>query len=178
MWRWSMDNDVTDDESIDNIEIYPAWRQAIENFKKAGFKCGDLLEYKWLYAQFHIVLPDPDMTYSVFCKGNLEFLNSWKMFESALLEEYKIALKNVRGVGYEIVSPDQQTGWADRSGSCDIQKAIRKQLKRLIYVDADKLTPEQKKENADSLARLANIRIMYKKYHRTMIDDRSIVHKS
>lgn len=136
------------------VQQYPAWREALRSFAAQKFKPGDVLTFDWLYAAFLIKRPAKDTPLSEAQSAELQFLSQFKSFEDALLTEQQIALANVRGVGYRVVPPAEQTGWAEREGIIEIKRAIRKLGDRLTNVDLVALDGDQRKQNADALARL------------------------
>lgn len=153
------------------LQQYPPWREAINVFLKEEHKPGDTLDFKWLYDNFALERPQKDTPFHQVQKTELQFLAQFKSFEEALLTEYQIALANVRGVGYKIVPPGEQTDWAERTGVGEVKKALRKQRDRLTNIDLPQLTPEQRKANADALARLAMMASMVKR----AMDKRSVL---
>lgn len=145
------------------LQQYPAWREAIKAFMQARFAPGDTIDFGWLYDNFLITRPVGTTTLAEAQRAELQFLSQFKAFEDALLTEHQIALSNVRGVGYRIVPPAEQTTWAEGQGVQDVKKAIRKLGDRLTNVDLVQLTAEGRKENADALARLAMLSGMVKR---------------
>lgn len=144
------------------LQQYPAWREAIKAFMDAKFASGDTMTFDWLYEHFLIKRPLGTTLLADAQKAELQFLGQFKQFEDALLTEHQIALTNVRGVGYRIVPPGEQTGWAEGQGVGEIKKAVRKLADRLTNIDLAQLTVDQRKENADALARLAMLSGMVK----------------
>jgi hypothetical protein len=123
---------------------------------------GDTISFDWLYEKFLIQRPVGTTILADAQKAELQFLGQFKAFEDALLTEHQIALTNVRGVGYRIVPPGEQTSWAEGQGVGEVKKAVRKLTDRLTNIDLAQLTTEQRKENADALARLAMLSGMIK----------------
>jgi hypothetical protein len=72
----------------------------------------------------------------------------------ALLSDHQVALSNVKGVGYQIVRPPEQTAWAEDQGDAELKKALRKRRDRLVNVNMTSLTQDERRQNADALARL------------------------
>jgi hypothetical protein len=144
------------------VQQYPEWREAIKKFTQQAFASGDVLTFEWLYGAFGIARPLPTTQLADAQKAELRFLSQYKEFEDALLREHQIALANVRGVGYRLVPPSEQTGWAEQSGVGEIKKAVRKLGDRLTNVDLTRLSVAGRKENADALARLAMLSGMTK----------------
>jgi hypothetical protein len=144
------------------IQQYPEWREAVRRFHELRFAPGDILTFEWLYEAFQITRPVADTLLSDAQKAELRFLGQFKEFEDALLREHQTALANVRGVGYRIVPPSEQTAWAERSGVSDIKKAVRRLGDRLTNVDLARLSSVERQQNADALARLAMLSGMTK----------------
>jgi len=80
-----------------------------------------------------------------------------------ILVEYKIDLKNIRGQGYMVVAPEEQTRLAIDDTIRGIGLAISKGYNRVVNTDVAKLTDESRKENTDAIARLAGLGSMTKK---------------
>lgn len=144
------------------LQQYPAWREAIKAFMEGKFAPGDTITFDWLYEKFLIQRPIGTSLLADAQKAELQFLSQFKSFEDALLTEHQIALTNVRGVGYRVVPPGEQTGWAEGQGVGEVKKAVRKLADRLTNIDLTQLTTEQRRENADALARLAMLSGMVK----------------
>lgn len=148
-----------DDERDDDNEPleYPPWREAIKRlFKAKRLTPGTVFTHRELYDMFMIKYPERDVPISPaeLAKVELQYLSQLKGFETALLEEHQVALANVKGEGYRIVPPHEQTPWAERQGIAEVRKAIRKLTHRLTNVDFTQLGTEDRKANADALARL------------------------
>lgn len=151
-------------EELDsNVELYPSWRQALANFRDAGFTYGDTLPHAWLHEQFDCVaLADPKITWEHAKKLQLRLLSQFEPFRETLLDQYQIDLQSIPGVGYEIVPPADQTGRALKDTIKDINKALRKGLGRATNVNTSLLTAEQRREHADNLASLGMLRRLSK----------------
>lgn len=136
-------------------QLHPAWRQAVTTFFLGEFKPDHVLTFDWLYENFAIERPTLQTPLGAAQKAELAFLGQFKNFEDCLLREHTVALSNVRGVGYRIVAPEQQSAWAERNGIAELRKAARKLGDRLVYVDIKRLSDPQRRENADALARFS-----------------------
>lgn len=144
------------------MQQHPAWREAVHRFREQGFRAGDVLAFDWLFDAFGVIRPSPDTPLAEAQRSELEFLSGFKAFEDVLLGEYQIALANVRGVGYRVVPPAEQTAWAEGQGKLELKRALRKMHDRLANVDLGQLDAGQRRENADALARLAQLSGMAK----------------
>jgi len=145
----------TMEEDEEPIQIYPAWRQAISVLKQEGLKEGDVISHEWLYRNFGIQIPKPDkvMTRKEHEKLDFEFLGQFTPFKEKLLKEDQVALRNIPERGYEIVPAAAQTQWAWEEGIIDVRRGVRKMTNRLANVNMTRLTAEERRENADTLAK-------------------------
>lgn len=150
-------------DELDNVELYPSWRQALVRFRDAGYAYGDVLPHTWLYEQFECTgLLDPKITWEQAQKLQLKLLGQFTPFREALLDENQIDLQSVPGVGYELVPPADQSGRALKDTIKDINKAMRKGIARASSVNTALLTTEQRREHADNLTRLGMLRQLSK----------------
>lgn len=154
---------MSDEQEEDGVELYPAWRQALANFRDAGFTYGDIVRHTWLYEQFACTgLLDPHITWQMAQKLQLQLLSQFTPFRETLLDQDQIDLQSVPGVGYELVPPSDQTGRAVKDTIKEVSKALRKGVMRATNVNTALLTTEQRREHADNLARLGMLRQMMK----------------
>lgn len=150
-------------EELDNVELYPSWRQAIVRFREAGYTYGDTLPHTWLYDQFECeALLDPKISWDQAKKLQLKLLGQFTPFRETLLDEDQIDLQSVPGVGYELVPPADQSGRALKDTLKEINKAMRKGVARASSVNTALLTSEQRREHADNLASLGMLRRLAK----------------
>lgn len=141
----------------------PAWIEAVEDFVNAGFKAGDIIPHEWFYGVFGITAPQKCKTVDEAQKSQFAYLTHIEGLKAALLEEHLVALRSARGVGYEVVSPDQQTEWAMNEVRSELRKTFRNGNARLNNIQLEVLSDEQRKENMDARGRLATIRSMTRK---------------
>lgn len=144
----------------EDLELHPAWRQAVAKFLDQAFSPGDILSFEWLHGQFNINMLHDETLWKEAEKSRLAFLGQFKPFETHLLDEHRIALASVRGVGYRVVPASEQTGWAEKEGRNELKRALRKMGRRLTSVDHAQLTNQQRRENADAHARWSMLRGM------------------
>ena len=150
-------------DELDNVELYPSWRQALVAFREAGYAYGDTLPHTWLYEQFDCSgLLDPNITWQAAQKLQLRLLSQFTPFRETLLDQEQIDLQSIPGVGYELVPPADQTGRAVKDTIKEINKAMRKGIARASSVNTALLTTEQRREHTDNLTRLGMLRRMMK----------------
>ena len=148
------------DDHEEMPELYPAWRQAERDFIARGFTLDDVIPFAWFYQAFRIEMPSPETSMRVAERAKFAFLSEFQAFEGALLHEHHIALRNVRGIGYRIVPPHEQTAWAEKSGLSEMKRAAKKMGSRMANVDLTKLSSQQRRENSDARANWGNIKGM------------------
>lgn len=149
-----------------NVHLLPAWRNAAAELFSGQYGYGDVIPHDVLRASLR--LPEP--------KGRLTLaeLESWRLSLVAqidaladwLLEEKNMCLRSIQGQGYQIVEPAEQTEFAVKQGRKKIRSELRKMGRRLSFVDASVLTAEQRRENADALARLSFMEQQFSKAKR------------
>ena len=145
----------------DDLELYPAWREALKRWPSAGFTWGDTVPHEWFYEAFALPVVVDTMTVKQAEVIRLKFLGQFESFRRALLEEHRMDLANVRGYGYEIVTPAEASRRAFDDGIAEIKKTLRTLARRLTFVPLGQLTDEQRRENADLLARSSTLRRMF-----------------
>ena len=88
----------------------------------------------------------------------LERMYKLKEVQKWLLREHFHDLQNVHGVGYKVIPAPEQTRVAVADYQKTLDKAFRQTKDRLDYVDLEKLTPDERRENTDALCALAKAR--------------------
>ena len=135
--------------------IYPDHKQAIIDLLSEGAEPGKLIAHEWL--DHHLRLNPNAKDYP------FKRLSGVEAFKTQLLVEHKIHLQSVRGKGYMIVAPENQTRVAIEDAMAGIGKSIQRGVLRLTNVDAERLSDDGRKENTDALSRLAALGGMAKK---------------
>ena len=137
------------------IKKHPAWKQALEDFRAAGYVPGDIVTFDWLYGHFELEKPQPATPWGKAEKMRLLFLRHIESFTDRLSDEFQLELESVPGVGYRIILPQEQTAWADAEGYAGLRRSMRKWARRLRNVQLEALSDEQRRQNADSQAKLS-----------------------
>jgi hypothetical protein len=147
-----------------DITLYPAWKQAVEDFMSAGFKPGDLIPHAWLAEHFGLPMLDDaaTLTLSEYRDRQFVWLAHVEAVKSELLEQHQIFLKSVFGEGYRWVPPNEQTSIAVNTFEREAKRAYRKAGMRLTHVRVAELTDAQRQENLDAIGRLSMLQGMHK----------------
>ena len=145
---------------VEENRVYPdaPWERGYEAIRLASLKHGDKIAREWLLRHMMLVDPEKCATGAEAKRNQLAILVAIERIKEELLEGHNMALRSVRGEGWEIVPVSEQTAWAMDEVRKDVRRALGCAAKRLSFVDFASLSDEQRKENADALAKLAALR--------------------
>lgn len=139
---------------MDDLPLYPIWRDVLRRWPEYGFTWGDVIPHEWFFDAFELPKIDPErMTVKQAQTIELKMLGYREAFMQALLTERRMYLVSVPGVGYEIVTPGEQSRRAYDKFNADLKKSSRNLADGLRYVNVGMLSDDQRRENADLLAR-------------------------
>lgn len=146
------------------VQLFPVWRQAVQDFLK-DFTYGGVVTHAWLEQHFGMPqLGDRQrLTAADFSKRQFEWLQNIDAFKDELLREHDVCLQSVRGEGYRWVPPSEQSKVATDAFEKDAKRVFKVAAQRLRHVRVDELNDEQRRENADAIAKLASLRGMTRK---------------
>lgn len=90
---------------MENVTLYPQWRQAVQDFVNSSFKPGDVVTHAWLEMAFGMDAVDADaqLSAAAFQQRQFEWLRNVDALKQELLTRYQILLVSVPGVGYRWV---------------------------------------------------------------------------
>lgn len=140
--------------------LCPAWREALRVLIEGGLGDGDVLHKSQLAKSFGLENPITARDQEVF---QMAFMKQFCDFREELLSSHNMALKTMYGESsYQVVPAKEQTEFAICNGKVEIIKATRRMARTLLFVRHDLLTSDEKKQNADALARTAMLTGMVK----------------
>jgi len=151
------------EEENGKLDLYPAWKQAVKDFLAANFQPGQVVEMKWFFEHFKLEMPKENTPLAEAERTQFIWLRFFEPFRMELLREHKIYLENRRGIGYEWVKPQEQSGRVDKAGQDEIQKTLGKMYLGLACVRMDELSDKEKRENLLLRTRQAQLAVMVKK---------------
>lgn len=140
------------------VEIKDIAKALLEEFND-----GDTVSLHWLKEAFEIKEPVTVSQAKVF---QFKFLSCMDSLKSELLRKHKVALKSIRGEGYQLVPPHEQTDYAVRSGLKKMEKAITGTVDLLDHTRTDLLEADEQKRNTDALVKFSAIQGIMKKQKR------------
>ena len=159
----------------DVVRIYPEWKNAVSAAAER-FQYGDLIDFEWLHKNFDIQKPTKG-TFDEFQEYQFNFLAAVSGFQGELLEQYQMALENVRGKGYRVLKPKDQTQYAEKRFVEDTKRSLKKAISILNNIKFDALTDAERKENADAKGRIAAICSMSKRSQAACIQTQQATHQ-
>jgi hypothetical protein len=146
-----MDDNLLLDEAT---TLYPAWKEALKLWNHTW---GDTVPHEWFYEAFGLEPIRDDMTVKQAEAIKLKFLGQFTPFRQALLEDRQMWLDSVPGYGYEVVTPGEQSRRAYESRMRNVAKELRDMARQLQHVNIGLLSNDERRENADLLARHAGL---------------------
>lgn len=137
------------------VHMLPAWRNAAAELFSGQYSYGDVIAHETLREALRLPEPTGRLSREEWEAWRLALVAQVDALSDWLLEEKNMCLRNIQGQGYMIVEPSEQTDFAVKHGRKKIRAELRKMGRRLSFVDHGALTADQRKENADALARLS-----------------------
>lgn len=137
--------------SAGEVKLHPAWRQALADLLLDGLAPGSVIDKDWLNNAFGLTAP---RTIAEAEKQRLLFLSMFSGLRTELLEQHRLMLRPVQGVGYEVIDPRRQTEVAQRDRFRTVRRELRHLVAELSFVQHDQLSPAQRQANSDALARV------------------------
>ena len=140
---------------VETLPAFPAWRQAVRDFLN-DFAYGDIVTHAWLEERFGMPqLGDRQkLTAADFSRRQFEWLQSIESFKDELLRRHDVCLVSVRGEGYRWVPPSEQSKVAMDAFEKDAKRVFASAATRVRHVRTNELTDDQRRENADAVAKL------------------------
>lgn len=148
------------------VHLLPAWRNAAAQLFSGRYTYGDEITHEELQEALRLPKPTGLLKPEEYERWRLDLLSQVDALSDWLLEEKNMCLQSVQGRGYRIVPPSEQTEFAVKQGRKKIRSELRKMGRRLSFVDTSALTADQRRENADALARLSFMEQQFSKAKR------------
>lgn len=139
---------------------HPIWKQAVDDFLKAGFKEGDVIPKDWFYTAFGLTKPSNGTRAIEYEQTQFQFMSNLDNLKRELLEDHMIDLRNARRVGYRWVPAKEQTRTAFRDGMKAINKELHTASRRIENTDVAKLTADERRQRDEAQVRLARLASM------------------
>lgn len=150
----------------DSVHLLPAWRNAAAELFTGRYSYGDVIPHDELQAALRLSKPTGLLKPEEYERWRLDLLSQLDALSDWLLEERNMCLRSIQGQGYQIVPPSEQTDYAVKQGRKRIRAELRKMGRRLSFIDTAALTVEERRQNADALARLSFMEQQFSKAKR------------
>lgn len=155
-------------EENNNIMLFPAWKQAVENFIKEDFCAEDIITHEWLHEHFGLEKPDLNTPKGKADQIEIAYMKYMSSFKEYLLSEHKILLVSKPGVGYRYIPTEGQTEYSEKTMFMDVRKALKKGITRIVNTNLNLLDSEQKRQHSDALVRSAGLKTLMNKKRRRL----------
>lgn len=137
------------------VHLLPAWRNAAAELFSGQYGYGDVISHEALREALRLPEPKGKLTVTEYESWRLALVAQIDALSDWLLEEKNMCLRNIQGQGYQIVEPSEQTEFAVKQGRKRIRAELRKMGRRLSFIDHAALSQDERRQNADALARLS-----------------------
>ena len=128
-----------------------------------GIKDGEIIPMDYLRKSFGLKDPRTTMSGIEALQQQMAFNFAIGELKACMLENHRIQLRIVEGVGYMAVPPADQTRLAMKDRGAEVVNALAKAEREVKFIREEELTDEQRRENIDARVRLGHIMAMAKK---------------
>ena len=124
-------------------KLYPGWKEAVDQIadrvNREGY--GVMFSHEDLHKMMDIKIPETG-THEEYKKRDLEIMASIVNLTDTLLKEHNICLKNVRGQGYMVLTPDDQVSIGVEQEWRKIGRLVCKAVQKAVCVNQEALSFE------------------------------------
>ena len=133
----------------------PNWfESAIKQYDREGFEDGDMISKEWIDTYLEIPIPQ---TISEGLSLSIERMQRVEMLKDFLLTERDIALETVRGKGYRIVPPKEQSLYAIETCMKHVNKGLEKGMKISQHTRMHRLDIDQQRRHVDTQIKMRSL---------------------
>ena len=125
---------------------------AIQRFFEHGYSYGSIIPNEWFRTHFGLRAPE---SIAEADQARMLYMQYMGIFRSNMLIFHRMALRSKSGIGQEVVKPSEQTRWAMEDARNQITRVLKKTNDRLTYLNADRLSDADRRENLDAINRLS-----------------------
>jgi len=125
------------------------------------FSYGDMIPHSWILNAFKLEIPTQG-TLDSFRKVQFEILSYTEKFKDELLGVHKMYLKNVRGEGYLVIKPAEQTDTAMDALRTGVRANVQKALTALTNVNEALLSMEEMRYRDEATGKIAALSVFSK----------------
>lgn len=149
-------NDQDQDLTIEEVELYPPWKEALRTFQCAQYTYGDLIGRDWFARAFGLTPFDPNQRYTwkEVQTYDLAFLQNMTSFREALLETHQMDLVSDQRGSYIVMQPADQSDRAMRDFQQGMNNLLKKTMLRVRNVNTALLSVEDRQKHIDALTKI------------------------
>ena len=136
------------------------------------FKVSETIPHEWLKAKFNIKYParseyECDEDYiGALQLHQFAYMTLTDKLRMDMLKSYQYWIINIRGDGYAILPPKDQTEWAYDNAKDEVKKALSRSVLIMSNVRSGDIPAEQRTKDNDTAARLSMLRQMVSGFFR------------
>lgn len=127
-----------------NIEKTPVYLKVVDEILE-NYTYGDFIKSTWLIESLGVKYKN-QMTLKEYSDAQFFILSQTDKLKTHLLERNNMALKNVRGDGYLIIFPKDQSSMAMANIKTAMTREFRKCIKTLAYINLELLESDDIKK--------------------------------
>ena len=136
----------------------PLYLHAVDQFMQMNPEPGFVLPYEWLEIEL-------ELDYSIanreqYQNFSLDRFKQIEAFKDRLMRVHHIHFATVPGVGYRVQAPGEVHHAEVGNVARTLKTTTRKATRRMAFVPLDQLTDNQRREHADALTRVAQLRAL------------------
>lgn len=139
------------------VTKFPMWKQAVDDFLRAGFHEGQVIPMDWFYKAFGLTKPKSGTLAIEYEQTKVQFVKNMTNLKLVLLTDHMIDLRNERAIGYRWVPAREQAAVAFVDGMTAIRKELTTTGRRIENTDVSKLTADERRQRNEAAARLASL---------------------
>lgn len=148
----------------DNQRVDAVWlTKAIKQFDVDNRSDGDMLSHDWI--KWALDIPKPK-TIEQATEQQFMLLSRLDAFRDYLLTVRKVALQNIRGVGYRIVPPSEQAQMAAEQAMKLVKRGLDHGDKLMTHTRTSELSTDDQRRHTDAHLRLCGIKDMVRRQKR------------
>lgn len=150
-----MSIDAKNSPPLPPLEYDNPWARGVQKLLDQKISYGELVTHARLCEAMGIRSLEGIESAEEYKTAAFIFVAQFKKLGQYLAKNHSMHFQSVRGSGYRVVRPEEQTAWALSEAREELRKILLATRHRLTYIDTAALTEEQKRENAEAIGRLA-----------------------
>lgn len=149
----------------------PEWLILIERVV-GEFEIGQLIPHEWLRQMFDLKelnmkhFPDSKSFIMAIQEQQFEFMSLFDQLRKDVLKNHSFLLVNIRGQGYRIIHPKDQTQYAYDQLIKDINKSFREANEIMTHVRTNIIDEEQKVKDRTLFSKMGTFKQLFQGFRK------------